>query len=172
MTQEWYTTPDRLLNQDNPQDRRYLVQHLTSGMADSIISNVGRASYLNMPVYTTTFSCFPRLPEDVQEHIWKYALAVPVIVDYEGQDLNNKGEPISGKWRFRVNNPPSLLWVCQLSRKLALEQYPQQPDGSGKVSTIKKDILAAECYEYPYRGLNCELIACHRLLSSSDPRAI
>jgi hypothetical protein len=74
-----------------------------------------------------TFTCFPRLPLELQRMVWGFALPAPRTITIISTDFtirDAKGWTVR-KYCVAHNAPsvPSLLHACQESRKVALKTY-------------------------------------------------
>jgi hypothetical protein len=61
------------------------------------------------------FSCFSRLPRELQLEVWRFACQLPRVVEIRIEDYSENITPVQG--------PPSVLQVSRNSREVALQHY-------------------------------------------------
>jgi hypothetical protein len=100
-----------------------------------------------------SFDYFPRLPPELQDMIWEFALRVPRVLT-----LTNRDDELS----LLTNRQPALASVCQASRRVAQSQvYRQFPDQEDfityynpAIDTVRLDLFDEEFYGSELRAFS------------------
>lgn len=75
---------------------------------------------------TNVFTQFRRLPNELQDRVWKFALMNPRVITIRTSP--NEYNPFRFHSSTTTNHPPALASVCRASRKIALAQtYSEMP---------------------------------------------
>lgn len=117
-------------------------------MRDADIENWTVAKEFN----TKSFHDFPRLPQELQDIIWGFALLGPCILTvdvnlpFEREEPDFKWESMAGQEWLTFNKAyhspnPALLRTCQRSRAIASKTYKLLFGSSNVFADLDKDIL-------------------------------
>jgi hypothetical protein len=86
---------------------------------------------------TRVFTQFQRLPNELQDRVWKYALINPRI--FTIRTAPDEYNPFRFHSSTTTNHPPALASVCQASRRIALAQtYTDMPPTDWMLSHVDR----------------------------------